>query len=359
MKRLTHRDHKAALECVRATYATLDLDAFPRETIAALRQVVRCPFGSYNDIDPEAARITYVVEPAEALVPSVDLDVRQYLREQPVISNHARTGDGSPRMLSDFMTRRQFRRTTIYNENYRRSGVEYQMTFMLDGVRGQSSSNIAIALDRDRSGPDFSEREREVVSLLRPHIMTAYQNAETVTAFRRPARQAGTAPCGTVREIIGLRRNGRHLMSARARRWLECYFPAASPRDHGLPEALKRWVCEQEEHLGRSGTLSSPPAPMVVDQTATRLSARLIPDWPDDLIVLDEEQTAIGEGALQRFGLTPREIEVFRWVAAGKTNIEIGIILQLSPRTAAKHLERIFLKLGVETRTAAAACVHE
>jgi DNA-binding CsgD family transcriptional regulator len=55
------------------------------------------------------------------------------------------------------------------------------------------------------------------------------------------------------------------------------------------------------------------------------------------------------------FGLTRRETEVLSWVAQGKSNFDIATILGASPRTVQKHLERIFQKLGVETRTAAAA----
>ena len=51
--------------------------------------------------------------------------------------------------------------------------------------------------------------------------------------------------------------------------------------------------------------------------------------------------------------LTPREREVLDWVAAGKTNRDVAAILGASPRTVEKHLERIYEKLGVETRTAA------
>lgn len=57
--------------------------------------------------------------------------------------------------------------------------------------------------------------------------------------------------------------------------------------------------------------------------------------------------------ALEEKGLTPREVEVLEWVARGKTNNEIGLILAISPRTASKHLEHIYTKLGVESRTAA------
>ena len=54
-------------------------------------------------------------------------------------------------------------------------------------------------------------------------------------------------------------------------------------------------------------------------------------------------------------GLTPREAEVLGWVARGKTNVEISAVLFISPLTVCKHLENIFEKLGVRTRTAAAA----
>lgn len=56
---------------------------------------------------------------------------------------------------------------------------------------------------------------------------------------------------------------------------------------------------------------------------------------------------------VERLGLTRREVEVLRWVTDGKTNTEIGQILGMSPRTVQKHLQHIFEKLGVSTRTAA------
>ena len=51
--------------------------------------------------------------------------------------------------------------------------------------------------------------------------------------------------------------------------------------------------------------------------------------------------------------LTPREREVLEWLAAGKTNRDIAEIIGAKPRTVEKHLERVYQKLGVETRTAA------
>lgn len=56
---------------------------------------------------------------------------------------------------------------------------------------------------------------------------------------------------------------------------------------------------------------------------------------------------------LEALGLTPREAEILFWVAQGKTNCEIGTILQISSNTAKKHLENIYAKLGTENRTSA------
>lgn len=63
---------------------------------------------------------------------------------------------------------------------------------------------------------------------------------------------------------------------------------------------------------------------------------------------------AVREALARRYQLTAREVEVLEWVACGKTNRDIGEILGLSPRTVNKHLEHVYVKLGVETRTAAA-----
>jgi len=57
--------------------------------------------------------------------------------------------------------------------------------------------------------------------------------------------------------------------------------------------------------------------------------------------------------------LTRREKDVLAWVAEGKANAEIGEILATRTRTVAKHLEHIFTKLGVESRTAAARVAFE
>jgi DNA-binding NarL/FixJ family response regulator len=58
-------------------------------------------------------------------------------------------------------------------------------------------------------------------------------------------------------------------------------------------------------------------------------------------------------------GLTARELEVLRLVAAGQTNREIAAALVISERTVARHLQNIFAKLPVSSRTAAGAFAFE
>jgi DNA-binding response OmpR family regulator/DNA-binding CsgD family transcriptional regulator len=81
----------------------------------------------------------------------------------------------------------------------------------------------------------------------------------------------------------------------------------------------------------------------------------------DDLtmFVLEEKGDPPGPAALTRLGLTAREAEVLFWLAQGKSNPDIASILGAGLRTVHKHVENIFRKLGLETRTAATLAAME
>ena len=68
---------------------------------------------------------------------------------------------------------------------------------------------------------------------------------------------------------------------------------------------------------------------------------------------------ALRAGAANAGGLTARELEVLRLVAAGKTNRAIATDLVLSEKTVARHVSNIFVKLGVSSRAAATAHAYE
>lgn len=93
--------------------------------------------------------------------------------------------------------------------------------------------------------------------------------------------------------------------------------------------------------------------PEVLARIAAHLrTARQLQEARNPLENLDDDTVMARLTSL--FRLTPREAEVLFWVIKGKTNKDIGDILGTSPRTVNKHLEHVFEKLGVETRTAAA-----
>jgi len=127
-----------------------------------------------------------------------------------------------------------------------------------------------------------------------------------------------------------------------ARQWMGQYFDA---EDGTAPPQLAAWLA------------TSPAQPLTVIRGAARLiftaaDVRSPEQW---MIVLREESdTARVQALIALFRLTQREGEVLHWVIQGKTNRDIGDILGMSPRTVNKHLEHVFEKLGVETRTAAA-----
>jgi len=142
-----------------------------------------------------------------------------------------------------------------------------------------------------------------------------------------------------------------------ARELLTRYYATDAP---ATPEPVLAWL---RRHVETKEPLAEPPR-LSVEHGASRLTFRLHQQIGDSegggdwLIIMQEvsEQSVIEAIALS-FKLTPREAEVLFWVVKGKINRDIGDILGSSPMTVKKHLERVFVKLGVETRTAAAAMV--
>lgn len=179
---------------------------------------------------------------------------------------------------------------------------------------------------------------------------------------QRQARQAGNAldafghACITVRAS-----DGRMLwQTPLARELLAAWYPGeVARRPLHAPQPVVDWL---RRHLADAVGQVEPPRLSVADG-ARRLIIRLHRQTGDEeeaggewLIVMREESDAVVIAAMSdSFGLTAREAEVLYWVGKGKINRDIADIVGASPATVKKHLERVFAKLGVETRTAAAA----
>ncbi len=198
-------------------------------------------------------------------------------------------------------------------------------------------------------------RPREVVARIAAHLQSA-----------RHAKQARNALDAFGHASIALRpADGRVLwQTPLARDLMRRHFGGAADAPPGLaavgplhaPARLCDWV---RARVTRAGAGGDGDTWSCVTGTQ-RLHCSLHPASAEDewLVVLTESSNGAAIEALSlQFRLTAREAEVLYWVAQGKTNRDIGDILGTRPKTITKHLEHVFDKLGVETRTAAAARV--
>lgn len=136
-----------------------------------------------------------------------------------------------------------------------------------------------------------------------------------------------------------------------ARQWMDSYLSA--PPEPDLPTAaenLAAWLADLARGCGAGSFAIAQGARRLVFHVA---DARDAQQWT--IVLRVESNAAEVERLVALMRLTQREAEVLNWVIKGKTNRDIGAILGMSPRTVNKHLEHVFVKLGVETRTAAAA----
>ncbi len=172
----------------------------------------------------------------------------------------------------------------------------------------------------------------------------------------RQARQTRNALDAFGYASITVRASDGRLMwqTALARELLMAYYGTSAPR---TPGPVIDWL---RTHLEQAQQQVEPPR-LIAELGARRLTFRLHQQvGPDEeggdwLIVMREvSDSAVIDAMSLSFKLTAREAEVLYWVVKGKINRDIADILGASPATVKKHLERVFAKLGVETRTAAA-----
>ena len=209
-------------------------------------------------------------------------------------------------------------------------------------------------------------KPREVMARMGVHLRAA-RHVRQGAVERSQARNAldafGYATI-TVRA-----RDGRLMwQTPLARDLLQRYCGTEAPV---TPPTVLQWLDRLLPDLNATPVVGQPlrePPRLTLDQGPRRLTFRLHQRVGDEeaeesgtepgdwLIVMQEtSDAAVLEALSLAFGLTAREAEVLYWVVKGKINRDIGDILGSSPATVKKHLERIHAKLGVETRTAAAA----
>ncbi len=206
-------------------------------------------------------------------------------------------------------------------------------------------------------------KPREVLARMNVHL----QGARRARQDMRQAGQARNALDAFGYASITVRAADGRLMwqTALARTLLREYFPpqedAAPDAAAATPQPVADWLRGLLPQVPAFAAQQIEPPRLVVERGARRLSFSLHQQTGDSegggdwLIVMREvSDAAVIEALALGFKLTAREAEVLYWLLKGKTNRDIGDILGSSPATVKKHLERVYVKLGVETRTAAA-----
>ncbi len=265
--------------------------------------------------------------------------------------------------VSDFISPRALhRRELLYQQFFRPLGFEDQMTIIKlhnppsSGQGWQELSHTdctgtAFFLHRDRRS--FTERDRQILTLLRPHLFQAHCN---VQKYQQLAQQTLLAAAFSGIGLITLTATGQAIVvTPQAAVWLDQYFTRATVPG-SLPEALTAWITAQLSYVRQGDQRVRAGLPLHIEQADRRLVVRLmLAPSGDGYSLLLEEQTRNRRLPLELLNLSPKETEVLGGLLAGKDNKSIAETMDIGTNTVRKHLENIYRKLNVQSRVEAVA----
>jgi len=184
-------------------------------------------------------------------------------------------------------------------------------------------------------------------------VLQGFQNALAVTQLQEQLTALDQVMEAGHQAVLSVTAEGRIRFSTpHAQRLFARYGLRIRRGSDQLPSALRAWLRAQLAELASSDDVAPAICPLAIACEIGTLHIRLVPHGPLYLLIL-HEATPNKTPDLTHLGLSARETEILGWVVKGKTRPEIGLILDISPRTVHKHLERIYAHLGVENRHAA------
>jgi DNA-binding CsgD family transcriptional regulator len=254
-------------------------------------------------------------------------------------------GPGTHR-ISDSVPFAHFRDSALYSDYYRRIGIDHAVALPL-----LVDDRLLVSFVLNRNRRDFSDRDCELLDLLRPHLSQLYAKTRALDAARAAA--TGLKLLLERADSAMLRVDAQQQLSdatPQALRLLARFGVGPLQADAALPPRLARWLASLPQDR------DARPSALSLTCGDDQLLIDAVPDpagWGGSVLLLEERLGLYSPARFAALPLTAREREVLRWLAAGKTDREIAAILTVSVRTVQKHLERIYTKLGVETRTAA------
>ncbi|MGV2974842.1 response regulator [Roseibium alexandrii] len=222
-------------------------------------------------------------------------------------------------------------------------GLQHVPVIFMTGL--SETEHIVKALDC--GGVDFLTKPIDVDEL-KARIKVHLRNARSVQSAHVALDAAG-------RHLVAVSSEGAILWTTPQIHTLLARTGAADATLFQLGRALGEWLESGADTPKRGSFMLG-----LSEELAVQLYplGRVGPDENLFRVTAEDEEGQVR--ALQvEFQLTQREAEVLIWIAKGKSNKDIGEILNLSPRTVNKHLEQIFVKLGVENRASAAVRAAE
>lgn len=355
MARVSEEDLLAVLGVAHEIAGVGSRDEFGAVLLRELSGLIRSEVTTLNEVDPAAGRLVYRVEPESFVFPAGSAELFAGLAHQhPLIRHHAESGDGSAIKVSDFLGRQEWQDSEIYRRFYALVGVEHQMSITLP-----APLPIVVGLAFNRAGPDFGERDRAVLNLVRPHLAQSWRRTREYERLQALLSAAGGVLAQQGAGVIVLA-DPVHELTPGALMSLYRFFGRPAPRDP-LPVRVRHWLVVQQTHLTGSAAGLDLARPLRASVDGRQLVLRHLPGLPgqEDTILLDERPLVAPAGTLQALGLTDREVVVVRLLGTGASNGDIAQRLSLSPWTVKRHLANIYAKLGVRSRTGAAALVLE
>lgn len=333
---------EAALTVIRGVSMVDDIDAFGARVLDEMDHLIASDLASFNEVDPVAGRAVVVARP-RAITEDELASWQRWSHQNPSLMYMLRTGDGSARRLSDFLTADEFHRLELYVHVYAPLGVEFQVAVGLPAPR---PTVLGIALNRFDA--DFTDQELALLDTLRPHLVQAYRRVQLLSQRRQvlDAVAGALQTEGKAFHVIGTP------LTDVAATVLASYFGETNAT---LPARVQSWIDDERaafahDHSDRLGE------PLVSYRAGQRLTIRFVPGGRGpDLLWLDERVSERDATPLQRLGLSRRQAEVLWHLTKGQSTKQIARQLDLSVGTVKKHLEVVYRKLGVSTGTAAVA----
>lgn len=338
---------------LRDIYSNHDLDTLGPAAARAARRLVPCEIAVYNELDPLRQRIIGIADPPEATADVVRISPawEKFMHQHPLVEHFRRLPNDQPRKISDFVSIEVFRRTDLYREALSQVGISFQMV-----VTMPAPQPLVVGISLNRAHEDFSEQDRGRLELLRPHLRQAYENAALVSDLRRQLGRAENALDRLQRGLITLDPSARLLdATPTAARFLYDWLGVGRIASAGLPEELALWAQEQIARLQLAQTNPKPPSPWIHSGPGGQLCGRVVQgsNAREYLLILHESKPLTSAEPFEGLGLTRRQAEIVLQLVNNLDATAIAGLLGISERTVQKHLQLIYAKLGVSSRTGA------